>query len=539
MLKYILIIRIYMKYDIIIIGGGISGIYLMYQLIEKHKNLKVLLLESNERFGGRVYTHYEKIEGKDYTIDLGAGRLGYHHTNIMDLVKKLKLENDIYPITSKTDYIENGVNKTSEKNTIMKKLYDFLKLKKIKDLSKSFIQQFTFKEFLEKYLSKTLVDKMIRMFEYTSDFTLLNAYDSSRLFNSDYNDKHNYFVLKNGVQSITDGMISKIKKHREYPRKYNLKNNSMVTDIEYLVDDSAYKVYYTNKLKNKSLHLIANKVVCALPRKNLVQFNILKPYLSDLQSVEDVDLLRIYEIYKDPWFKKIPKTITNNQLQYIIPINPDSGLIMTSYTDLKNSKYWLKNYTDKSIPDFKNLLHSKLKSTFNIDIPHSIWLKFSYWDMGVGVWKKGVDSDYLSEKILNLIPHFYICGENYSTYQAWCEGALITSKKVFDKIECNLKFSKSTTKKRSGGSKKNKTKKYKKNLRKFTMDEVKKHNKKKDAWLVIDKKVYNVTPWISKHPGGMIILKGIGKDATSLFKKFSHPSYVKKNILPQFLIGEI
>ena len=95
-----------MKYDIIIIGGGISGIYLMYQLIEKHKNLKVLLLESNERFGGRVYTHYEKIEGKDYTIDLGAGRLGYHHTNIMDLVKKLKLENDIYPITSKTDYIE-------------------------------------------------------------------------------------------------------------------------------------------------------------------------------------------------------------------------------------------------------------------------------------------------------------------------------------------------------------------------------------------------------------------------------------------------
>ena len=533
-----------MTYDIVIIGGGISGIYLMYQLIETHKNLKVLLLESNERFGGRVYTHYEKIDGKEYVVDLGAGRLGYHHSHIMDLVKKLKLEKDMYPISNKTDYIENGSNKTLEKNSIMNKLYGFLKLKKIKELSKSFLQQFTFKEFLEKYLSKTLVNKMIRMFEYTSDFTLLNAHDSSRLFNSDYNDKKKYFVLKNGIQSITDGMISKIKKHRHYPGKYNLKNHSMVTDIEYDLDECSYKVSYTDTLKNKPLQILTKKVVCALPRKNLVGFDILKPYLKDLESVQDVDLLRIYEIYKDPWFKELPKTITNNQLQYIIPINPESGLIMTSYTDLKNSKYWLKNYTEKSMEDFKKLLHSKLKSTFNIEIPDSKWLKFSYWDMGVGVWKKGADSDYLSEKILNLMPHFYICGENYSTYQAWCEGALTTSKKVFEKLTCDLKYYSPSTKKKGGGlrklRRKNKTKKEKKTkIRKFTMDDVKKHNKETDAWLVIDKKVYNVTPWISKHPGGMVIMKGVGKDATNLFKNIGHPSYVKKNILPQFLIGEI
>tara|TARA_S200000501_G_scaffold311612_1_gene302276 strand:- start:416 stop:631 length:216 start_codon:yes stop_codon:yes gene_type:complete len=71
------------------------------------------------------------------------------------------------------------------------------------------------------------------------------------------------------------------------------------------------------------------------------------------------------------------------------------------------------------------------------------------------------------------------------------------------------------------------------------MDEVKKHNKKTDAWLVIEKKVYNVTSWISKHPGGMIIMKGVGKDATSLFKGVGHPDYVKKKILPKYLIGEI
>ena len=67
------------KYDIIIVGGGISGIYTMYNLKKNYPNLKVLLLEKNERFGGRVYTHHEKVDNMDYTMDLGAGRVGYHH----------------------------------------------------------------------------------------------------------------------------------------------------------------------------------------------------------------------------------------------------------------------------------------------------------------------------------------------------------------------------------------------------------------------------------------------------------------------------
>ena len=61
---------------------------------------------------------------------MGAGRLGFHHTHIMELVKKLKLDKDIYPITNTSQYIEDGKNKTSQKNSVMKKLYDFLNLKK-------------------------------------------------------------------------------------------------------------------------------------------------------------------------------------------------------------------------------------------------------------------------------------------------------------------------------------------------------------------------------------------------------------------------
>lgn len=526
-------------YDIVIVGGGISGIYLMHQLLDK-KNIRVLLLESNERFGGRVHTHYENIDGKDYVIDLGAGRLGFHHTHIMELIKKLNLEKDIYPIPSTSEYVENGVNKTTFKNKIMKKLYQFLNLKKIRNLSKNIVQNFTLKGFLEKYMSKTVVQQMIRVFEYTSDFTLLNAYDSIRLFKTDYKDSSKYFVLKNGIQTITDTMISRIKKHKSYPRKFALKNLSTVTDIKLHDEKQGYIVEYKNMTSEKISRVNAKKVVCALPRKNLVMLPILKPYLSDLNSVQDVNLLRIYEIYEKPWFQSLKKTITNDQLQYVIPINPANGLIMTSYTDLENANYWLKLYTDKGEDKLKDTILAKIKKNFHMDVSPSKWLKFSYWDMGVGVWKKKVDSDYLSEKILNLMPNFYICGENYSTYQAWCEGALITSKKVFEKINCDLISPRLLTKKKHGGGKANKTKKTGKSTKKkFTMEEVKKHNKKTDAWIVINKKVYDITSWISRHPGGMVIMKGVGKDATNLFNSIGHPSFVKQKLLPKYLIGEI
>ena len=50
-------------YDVVIIGGGIAGVYTMFQLKKKYPKLKVLLLEKEDRFGGRVYT-FRKTIGK-------------------------------------------------------------------------------------------------------------------------------------------------------------------------------------------------------------------------------------------------------------------------------------------------------------------------------------------------------------------------------------------------------------------------------------------------------------------------------------------
>ncbi|XP_048401276.1 acyl-CoA Delta-4 desaturase isoform X3 [Stegostoma tigrinum] len=81
---------------------------------------------------------------------------------------------------------------------------------------------------------------------------------------------------------------------------------------------------------------------------------------------------------------------------------------------------------------------------------------------------------------------------------------------------------------------------YEKMLTHYTWEEIQKHNSRTDKWLVIDRKVYNVTNWALKHPGGIRVISHFaGEDATDAFQAF-HPdlTFVRKFMKP-LLIGEL
>jgi cytochrome b involved in lipid metabolism len=49
---------------------------------------------------------------------------------------------------------------------------------------------------------------------------------------------------------------------------------------------------------------------------------------------------------------------------------------------------------------------------------------------------------------------------------------------------------------------------------------LKQHNKRDDAWSAINGKVYNITPYMSFHPGGeKELMRVAGRDGTKLFGK--------------------
>jgi cytochrome b involved in lipid metabolism len=70
----------------------------------------------------------------------------------------------------------------------------------------------------------------------------------------------------------------------------------------------------------------------------------------------------------------------------------------------------------------------------------------------------------------------------------------------------------------------------------YTATEVATHANSESCWLILDKKIYDVTSFIGKHPGGESILRGCWKDATQMFSR--HPESAKA-MKEQFYIGDL
>ena len=73
----------------------------------------------------------------------------------------------------------------------------------------------------------------------------------------------------------------------------------------------------------------------------------------------------------------------------------------------------------------------------------------------------------------------------------------------------------------------------------WTAEEVAKHNKKDDCWVIIDGKVLDVTGFMPDHPGGeKAIMLYAGRDATEEFNML-HDAKVIPRYAPDAVIGTL
>ncbi|KAJ6110838.1 Cytochrome b5 [Penicillium sp. IBT 16267x] len=73
----------------------------------------------------------------------------------------------------------------------------------------------------------------------------------------------------------------------------------------------------------------------------------------------------------------------------------------------------------------------------------------------------------------------------------------------------------------------------------YTLEEVQKHNKPDDLWIVLHNKVYDITKYIEDHPGGSAILIEVaGTDATEAFEETGH-SDEGRDELTRYLVGDL
>ena len=73
----------------------------------------------------------------------------------------------------------------------------------------------------------------------------------------------------------------------------------------------------------------------------------------------------------------------------------------------------------------------------------------------------------------------------------------------------------------------------------YSAEEVAKHNKKDDCWVIVDGQVLDVTKFLPDHPGGeKAILLYAGRDATEEFNMLHDPKVIPR-YAPESVIGAL
>lgn len=389
-----------MEYDIIIIGAGLAGLYMAYNIKKKYPRKSFVILESNKRdyIGGRIGN--ELFYGKEVVVGAGVGRkdtdklliklLKDLHIKYEEFVVKMNYSKEIKNVIDVRQYLE-----------ILRKKYN-----------KSYKND-TFKQFGIKILGKKLYDDFVSSSGYR-DYENEDAYETLYHYQMEDNGP-GWTALHINWNQLVEKLCEKIGR------------NNILTSV---------KVDKLTKLKNCLIEVeganekYLGKQVIIATRINSIQK--LLPKISLYKEIVGQPFIYIYakfDVKSSQLMKEIVKnyTIVPSPLQKIIPIS--DSVYMIAYADNKNadllSKY--KENVKLNREYFENELETSLGLLPNT--LHIIAIKDYFWPVGTHYYKplKGNTSR------INFIKEaqhpdkdncVLVIGEVVSRRHGWTEGAL-------------------------------------------------------------------------------------------------------------------
>jgi len=395
-------------YDCIIVGGGISGLHAALELQKKHSSWSIAILEKYEGLGGRAFTYHN--HGMHW--EAGAGRICECQYKIIGLVHKYGLHLSKIP---KEKSIFNSVN------------IPFY-IEPLQMLPQDLLEKHTLFELLQNiYGAKA--KEIVEPFPYWAEVYSLRADLALKAFlHSELSHDHDFFVINEGFSAVVKNMRAEFeKKGGEVLVKMVVegveKGEGSSTDLQVAFDK--------NKIK-----LRANKVcLMALDVDSVRKIDGLSD-LPVLKKLKTSPLLRIYAIFPKPWV--LGRVVTGERIRYIIPIQPEKGVVMISYTDGDDTKAYAKLIGDDLT--LKKAVMADVHSLFPDEkIADPTFIKAHYWPSGCTYWQPGHYDPYKESEAacqpLASLPGLYMCGESFSTRQTWVEGALDHTDKCLAKIE--------------------------------------------------------------------------------------------------------
>lgn len=385
---------------ILIIGGGISGLYTAYKLKKIYPHCSYCIFEKEETIGGRLGN--ESFYEATVVTGAGIGRQNKDHL-LFSLLRKLHLTTRTFPI----EY--QYASTLSQKVDILSTL-SLLQEKYRKRTNKSRI---SFRDFAFPVLGKKKYQDFLISCGYTD-------YEKE-----DIVDVFSYYGMEDNAGSSTGVVIpwkQLIETLADQVGRENIVTSCNITRIEHIA--SLYHLH-TNK---KEIYT-GNQIVLATPIHTIQR---LLPTYVMYRQIHGQPFLRIYgkftkasaQIMQSYVFKTC---IVPTDLQKISPIDVAHGIYMIAYSDNLHARRLYKYINNTN----ENRLYLSKLVQDSLGIVNRLYLKgirSFYWTIGTHYYEP-LHGSYRNR--MDFIRHaqhpekkIVVVGEAVSVHQGWTQGAL-------------------------------------------------------------------------------------------------------------------
>jgi len=391
-------------YDVVIIGGGIAGLYAAYKIKRFSSTTKLLILEKErkQKMGGRAGN--EMFCGTEVVTGAGIGRRN-KDVLLYRLLKELSIKTTEFIVEPK---YAKTIKQMSDIPRIMVEL---------KKRYKSSIKPETFKVFAKSIMGTEEYNKFIITSGFT-DYENEDAHDVLYFYGMDDNStkyKGFHVAWKELVWKMAETIGQE-----HFRFSCNVAAISKTNSDTFQVYPEFSGTYYS-----------AKKVIIATAisgiRRLLPDFHMYK-------EIEGQPFLRVYGKFDKKSMDIVNQfvkgtTIVPGHLQKIIPMDAEKGLYMIAYSDNKHAEI-LKTHLENTAQNrhfFCQLIEQSLgipKESLKLNT-----MKHFYWDIGTHYFKPLDTRMYKSraefiEKAQHPAKNMLVIGEAVSSHQGWTEGAL-------------------------------------------------------------------------------------------------------------------
>ncbi len=426
--------------DVLIVGGGISGLYTAREILRRKPKTQLLLIEKYPILGGRVLS-FKKDLGAHKAVgwEAGAGRLHYSQKRVHKLLHDYDMT--VVPLPATVDYLPDCEHARRQDNNFSCLAAAILPL--LAALPVAELQMTTLADICKRILGPIEAKAFFDKFPYHTEVHRLRGDLALDTFRSVMGADAGFCTVRGGFGQLPVAIAADVRRSggtiwlgAELVRWSGSGSGSSTAPLKVTV-----RLNRPDKI-NPVVTIRPKKMILALHAGALQSFPQTRNW-SPLKHLGVAKLLRIYAVFpsqslcdgkKGPWFAGMSKVVTPGPLRYIIPINEEAGTIMISYTDGDDTAPFWTAAEAADAPGaagaaatnrLTKLIMTHVRRLFGPSIPNPSFIKAHPWTVGSTYWKPGrYDVDNVIKASRQLQSGVFVIGESFSKEQAWIEGAL-------------------------------------------------------------------------------------------------------------------